>query len=82
MSLPILGLRVRLRGEAAERYDCRVEASFVDGTKIGPLDNGEPCQAASLSPLEAFHIKLVPHAEHAAPPREKPAAKPKAKPKR
>jgi len=88
MSLPILGLRVRLRGEAAERYDCRVEASFVDGTKIGPLDNGEPCQAASLSPLEAFHIKLVPHhAEAAPPPRAKPAAKPaaakaKAKPKR
>jgi hypothetical protein len=82
MSLPILGLRVRLRGEAAERYDCRVEASFVDGTKIGPLDNGEPCQAASLSPLEAFHIKLIPHAEAAAAPREKPAAKPKPKPKR
>jgi hypothetical protein len=82
MSLPILGLRVRLRGEAAERYDCHVEASFVDGTKIGPLDNGEPCQAASLSPLEAFHIKLTPHAEAAAAPRAKAAAKPKAKPKR
>ncbi len=82
MSLPILGLRVRLRGEAAERYDCHVEASFVDGTKIGPLDNGEPCQAPSLSPLEAFHIKLTPHAEPAPPPRAKPAAKPKAKPKR
>jgi len=81
MSLPILGLRVRLRGEAAERYDCRVEASFVDGTKIGPLDNGEPCQAASLSPLEAFHIKLVPHGEAAPPPHAKPAAKPVAKPK-
>jgi len=78
MSLPILGLRVRLRGEAAERYDCQVEASFVDGTRIGPLDNGEPCQAASLSPLEAFHVKLIPHAEPA-----KPAAKSKAtKPKR
>ncbi len=63
MSLPILGLRVRLRGEAAERYDCQVEASFVDGTRVGPLDNGEPCQATSLSPLEAFHIKLVPHAD-------------------
>ncbi len=82
MSLPILGLRVRLRGEAAERYDCHVEASFVDGTKIGPLDNGEPCQAASLSPLEAFHIKLTPHAEPAPPPRAKPAAKPKPKAKR
>jgi hypothetical protein len=84
MSLPILGLRVRLRGEAAEHYDCQVEASFVDGTKVGPLDNGEPCQAASLSPLEAFHITLVPHKDASAPATpEKPKAKPRAaKPKR
>jgi len=60
MSLPILGLRMRMRGEAAERFDCVVEASFVDGTKIGPLDNGEPCQAESMAPLEAFRIKVVP----------------------
>ncbi len=59
MSLPILGLRMRLRGEAAERFDCVVEASFVDGTKVGPLDNGEPCQAESMAPLEAFRIQLV-----------------------
>jgi len=59
MSLPILGLRMRLRGEAAERFDCIVTASFVDGTQVGPLDNGEPCQAESMAPLEAFNIKLV-----------------------
>ncbi len=72
MSLPILGLRMRLRGEAAEHYDCVVEASFVDGTRVGPLDNGEPCQAESMSPLEAFNIKLVK--------RGAPEAAPKAKP--
>ena len=60
MSLPILGVRMRLRGEAAERFDCIVSASFVDGTKVGPLDNGEPCQAESMAPLEAFQIKVVP----------------------
>jgi hypothetical protein len=59
MSLPILGLRMRLRGEAAERFDCAVTASFVDGTKVGPLDNGEPCQAESMAPLEAFRIVLI-----------------------
>ena len=85
MSLPILGLRVRLRGEMAERYDCMVEATFVDGTRTGPLDNGEPCQAPSLSPLEAFHVKLVERRDAAAaPPRtpkpSKPAAQPAAKP--
>jgi hypothetical protein len=69
MSLPILGLRVRLRGEAAERYDCALTASFVDGTKIGPLDNGEPCQAESLAPLEAFHVSLTPRSGDALTPR-------------
>jgi hypothetical protein len=59
MSLPILGLRMRLRGEAAERFDCVVQASFVDGTEVGPSDDGEPCQAESLAPLEAFRIKLI-----------------------
>jgi hypothetical protein len=59
MSLPILGLRIRLRGDAAERYDCVVEASFVDGTKLAPSDNGEPCQAESLAPLEAFRVKIL-----------------------
>jgi hypothetical protein len=73
MSLPILGLRVRLKGEPAERFDCVLTASFVDGTKIGPLDNGEPAQAESLAPLEAFQIVLKPRA---AAPAKKPAAKP------
>ncbi len=82
MSLPILGLRVRLRGEAAERYDCVLTASFVDGTRIGPLDTGEPCQAESLAPLEAFHVALTPRSADApaAPAPAKGAARPAAKP--
>ncbi len=84
MSLPILGLRMRLRGDAAERFDCAVEATFVDGTKVGPLDNGEPCQAESMSPLEAFRITLVARDPAPAPTADKPkktaAAKPAAKP--
>ncbi len=79
MSLPILGLRMRLRGEAAERFDCVVEASFVDGTKMGPLDNGEPCQAESMSPLEAFRIQLIERGKTAAAPAAKPAKPAKAK---
>jgi hypothetical protein len=75
MSLPILGMRARLRGEAAERFDCIVTASFVDGTRIGPLDNGEPAQAESLAALEAFRIELVPRGG-VAPAKPKPAAKP------
>ncbi len=63
MSLPILGLRVRLRGEAAERLECALTATFVDGTKIGPLDTGEPAQAESLAPLEAFRIDITPRGQ-------------------
>ncbi len=80
MSLPILGLRVRLRGEAADRFDCVLTASFVDGTKIGPLDNGEPCQAESLAPLEAFRLEITPRsAEVPVAKPAKAAAKPAAK---
>ena len=78
MSLPILGLRMRLRGEAAERFDCIVSATFVDGTKVGPLDNGEPCQADSMSPLEAFRIEVV---SRDAAELEAPAAKPARRPR-
>lgn len=60
MSLPILGLRVRLRGAAAKTHKLSVSASFVDGTEIGPVSDGEVCEAPSLSPLEAFQVTLEP----------------------
>ena len=58
MSLPILGLRVRLRGEAASAYAAVVSASFVDGTRVGPVSDGSAVEAPSLSPLEAFQVTL------------------------
>ncbi len=58
MSLPILGLRVRLRGAAAATHECVVAASFVDGTSIGPVANGEACETESLAPLEAFQVAI------------------------
>ncbi len=89
MSLPILGMRARLRGEAAEKFDCVVEASFVDGSRVGPLDNGEPAQAENLAALEAFRVVLVPRAAEPAPkakapkaPPAKPVAKPVARGKK
>ena len=86
MALPLLGLRLRLKGEAAEQYSCEYSASFVDGETTGPLPAGEACEAESLSPLEAFQIVLTPRkaAKAPAPAAPKPiaAAKPatKAKP--
>lgn len=60
MALPMLGLRVRLRGAAAQKFDLRYTASFVDGTLIGPVAGGEACEAESLSPVEALLIELAP----------------------
>lgn len=60
MALPMLGLRVRLRGEAAKNFELRYSASFIDGTLIGPVAGGEACEAESLSPVEALKIELAP----------------------
>ena len=95
MALPILGLRLRLRGEAAEAYEAYYAASFTDGSAVGPVAAGEACEAESLAPIEAFQVLIRPKgagtpaarvpvataAPAAAPgPAAKPAAKPVAKP--
>ena len=64
MSLPILGLHVRLRGAAAAAFDVAVSASFVDGTAIGPVRD-QPAEAPSLAALEAFHVMLEPKSDAA-----------------
>jgi hypothetical protein len=62
MALPLLGVRLRLKGEAARTHSLRYAASFVDGTRIGPVDSGESCEAESLAALEALQIMLEPRA--------------------
>lgn len=69
MALPILGLRVRLKGDAAEHYDVRVSASFTDGTSVGPVDATATAEAPSLAPLEAFMVEIVPVAQAGEPAR-------------
>jgi hypothetical protein len=59
MALPLLGLRVRLQGEAASMFELTCEASFADGSKTGPVGNDETCEAESLAALEAVRIALV-----------------------
>jgi hypothetical protein len=76
MALPILGLRVRLRGKAAATHSVEVSATFTDGTTIGPVGPGEPCDAASLAPLEAFCISVVPLGEQRAAASEVASAEP------
>ncbi len=70
MALPLLGLRVRLRPEAAEEYDVVYSATFIDGSEIGPVMNGEACEADSLAAMEAFQIVIRPRGR---PARKEPA---------
>ncbi len=60
MALPMLGLRVRLRGPAADAFELRYSASFVDGTTVGPVAGGEACECLTLSAVEALMIELTP----------------------
>ncbi|QNT78206.1 hypothetical protein [Entomobacter blattae] len=63
MALPILGLAVRLKGKAAEKYICRLTASFIDGTHLGPVTDGEPVSSYTLAPLESFRLEVLTHKE-------------------
>jgi hypothetical protein len=60
MALPLLGFKVRLKGEAAGAFECRYSATFVDGTAVGPIEGGITCEAESLAALEAFQIVIEP----------------------
>jgi hypothetical protein len=73
MALPLLGLKVRLKGGAARTHECSCSASFVDGSAVGPVPGGETCEAESLAALEAFQVVIGrrggAHAPRAAAPR-------------
>ncbi|MBV1833832.1 hypothetical protein [Novacetimonas pomaceti] len=61
MALPLLGLRVHLRGEAAEKFTCRLTATFVDGSRVGPVED-IAAMSDDLAPLEAFMVEITPRA--------------------
>ena len=60
MALPLLGIKVRLKGAAARAYECSYSATFVDGSAVGPVSGGETCGAESLAAMEAFQIVIHP----------------------
>jgi hypothetical protein len=59
LMLPLLGFRVRLLGEAAERYECAYSGHFLGGAVAGPVPGGEACEAGE-APLEALMVTIVP----------------------
>jgi hypothetical protein len=60
MALPLLGLKIRLKGAAAKTLECSYSATFVDGSASGPVAGGETCESESLAALESFQIVIQP----------------------
>jgi hypothetical protein len=60
MALPLLGLRIRLQGKAAELYDLTCSAAFIDGSTTGPVGSDETCESDTLAPLAALQVSLTP----------------------
>jgi len=58
MALPLLGIKIRLKGAAAKNWRCTYEATFVDGSTAGPVGAEEACESESFAALEAFRIEL------------------------
>jgi hypothetical protein len=67
MALPLLGLRVRLKGKAAETHRVVYEATFIDGSHVGPVVDGEACEAENPTPLEAFRVVIEPRSRASRP---------------
>ena len=63
MALPLLGINIRLKGDAADNFDCQYSATFVDGTTVGPTQAGQPCESESLAALESFQVEIRPRGE-------------------
>ncbi len=59
MALPVLGLKVRLRGDAEATHTVSYSASFIDGTKVGPVSDGEACESEALVGMESFTVQVA-----------------------
>lgn len=62
--MPLTGFAIRLRGAAAEHFDCVYEAEFVGGSRSGPCRNGTICRSDVLgAPLESLRLSFVSKSE-------------------
>jgi hypothetical protein len=55
---PIYGFRITTEGRFAEMYDVTVEASFVDGSRVGPVGPGTVCKTDTHAALEALQLRI------------------------
>lgn len=60
LGTPLIGFSIRLRGAAAERFECIYEGAFVSGYRSSVGQNGSPCRSDAIGdPLEAILLRLV-----------------------
>lgn len=57
VALPLIGLRIRITGRAAERMGCLYWGSFIGQGERGPFSDGELC-ACNGAPLEALRVEF------------------------
>jgi GT2 family glycosyltransferase/glycosyltransferase involved in cell wall biosynthesis len=72
-SNPLIGFAIRLRGPAAERYECRYRGAFLGAGVAGPFRNGAACKSAyGRDPLEGIELEIVERTEAVEPDAEEP----------
>ena len=54
MALPLLELKIRLKGNAAKTHECNYAATFVDGSSVGPVPGGETLRPRAWQPSRRF----------------------------
>lgn len=60
-NMPLVGFAIRLKGEAATRYECEYAARFRSGATVATMRNGAPCRSKIAGdPLEAVQLRVVP----------------------
>jgi GT2 family glycosyltransferase len=63
-SNPLIGFAIRLRGAAADRYECRYRGTFLGSGVAGPFRNGGACKSAyGRDPLEGIELEIVERTE-------------------
>ncbi len=58
-NMPVYGLLIELDADFASKYDVEYEASFIDGSRVGPVDPGTLCTAPSHASMEAFRVIVL-----------------------
>ena len=59
-AVPMMGYAIRLKPEAAEKYDCTYTGQFVSGKVLGPFKNGDLCCSDQpLDPLWGIELYVT-----------------------